>query len=62
MAIDEAAQSSTPEDDITEKAHADDAAADDNAVVGDDNAVNPWTWYLWIFFFFLVACHVLGFL
>ena len=43
MAIDEAAQSSTPEDDIAEKAHADDAAAGDNAVIGDDDAVDPQT-------------------
>ena len=43
MAIDEAAQSSTPEDDVAEKALADDATAGDNAAVGDDAAVDPRT-------------------
>ena len=43
MAIDEAAQSSAPKDDIAKKAPADDAAAGDNAVVGDDDVVDPRT-------------------
>ena len=43
MAIDEAAQSSTPEDNIAEKAPTDDATAGDNAVVGDDAAIDPRT-------------------
>ena len=43
MAIDEAAQSSTPEDNVAEKAPTDDAIAGDNAVVGDDAAIEPRT-------------------
>ena len=43
MAIDKAAQSSVPKDDIAEKAPADDAAAGDNAAVGDDDVVDPRT-------------------
>ena len=38
MAIDEAAQSSAPEDNIAEKTNVDDAST---AVVGDDAAVDP---------------------
>ena len=43
MAIDEAAQSSTPEDNVAEKAPTDDATAGDNAVVVDDVAIDPRT-------------------
>ena len=43
MAIDKAAQSSVPKDDIAEKAPTDDAAAGDNAAVGDDDVVDPRT-------------------
>ena len=43
MAIDEVAQSSAPEDDVPEKAPADDAAAGDDAAIGDDAAVGPRT-------------------
>ena len=43
MAIDEAAQSSTPEDNVAEEAPTDDAIAGDNAVVGDDAAIEPRT-------------------
>ena len=43
MAIDEAAQSSTLEDNVAEKAPTDDAIAGDNAVVGDDAAIEPRT-------------------
>ena len=58
MATDEAAQSSAPEDNVTEKTNVDDASA---AVASDDAAVDPQIWHLLRnFFFFLVACHVLG--
>ena len=58
MATDEAAQSSTPEDNVTEKTNVNDVSA---AVAGDDAAVDPRIWHLWRnFFFFLVARHVLG--
>ena len=43
MAIDEAAQSSTPEDNVAENAPTDDAISGDNAVVGDDAAIDPRT-------------------
>ena len=43
MAIDEAAQSSTPEDNVAEKAPTDDAIAGDNAVVVDNVAIDPRT-------------------
>ena len=43
MAIDEAAQSSTLEDNVAEKAPTDDAIAGDNAVVVDNVAIDPRT-------------------
>ena len=57
MATDEAAQSSAPEDNVTEKTNVDDASA---AIASDDAAVDPQIWHLWRNFFFLVARHVLG--
>ena len=43
MAIDEAAQSPALEDNVAEKAPADDATTGDNVAVGDDAAVEPRT-------------------